>query len=153
MSEQLENNSPGSAQTEKPQYTRVSAYGLVTNRENQILLCRLSEKIPRWHGYWTLPGGGLDFGEDPKDAVVREVKEETGVTIRPTTVVAVDSIYDCSQSTDFHGVRILYNTQFMGGELQYEIDGTTDKCQWWSQEALDSLDLVDITKLARKLVF
>ncbi|MEL6940020.1 MAG: hypothetical protein AAFO84_12580 [Cyanobacteria bacterium J06598_1] len=43
----------------KSQHTRVSAYGLVTDHENRILLCRLSREIPRWEGYWTLPGGGL----------------------------------------------------------------------------------------------
>ncbi|MGD1899573.1 MAG: NUDIX hydrolase [Phormidesmis sp.] len=138
---------------EKPQYTRVSAYGLITDNQNRILLCRISKALPRWQGYWTLPGGGLDFGEDPRDAVVREVEEETGVTIKPTTVATISSIYDCSQETDFHGIRILYHTQLMGGELRYEAEGTTDKCQWWPRQALDGLDLVDITQLAVQIVF
>jgi len=45
----------------KSQKTRVASYALITH-ENQILLCRISNKIPKWGSYWTLPGGGIDFG-------------------------------------------------------------------------------------------
>jgi len=61
--------------------TRVSAYGLL-RRDDQMLLCRLSERVGMNPGCWTLPGGGLDFGEDPEDAVVREFKEETGLLVK-----------------------------------------------------------------------
>ena len=137
----------------KPQYTRVSAYGLITDSARRLLLCRISKALPCWQGYWTLPGGGLDFGEDPKDAVVREVEEETGMLIAPKQIATIDSIHDCSIDTDFHGIRILYHADLIGGTLRDEQDGTTDKCQWWAQQALASLDLVDIAQLAVKIVF
>jgi len=137
----------------KSQYTRVSAYGLVTDSNSRILLGRLSKAIPRWTGYWTLPGGGLNFGEDAKDAVVREVEEETGMIVAPKQVATVNCIYDCSQEKDFHGIRILYHTELLGGELRPELAGTTDHCQWWTQQELEHLKLVDITQLAVKIVF
>ena len=137
----------------KPQYTRVSAYGLITDSNNRILLCRLSKALPRWEGYWTLPGGGLEFGESPEDAVVREVEEETGLIVIPNQVAAVDSICDRTQATDFHGIRILYHAKQIGGALRYEQAGSTDRCQWWHQHELEALKLVDITQLAIQIIF
>ena len=41
-------------------------------------------------GAWSLPGGLIDAGEQPQDAVVREVREETGLDIEPGSVMATD---------------------------------------------------------------
>jgi ADP-ribose pyrophosphatase YjhB (NUDIX family) len=68
----------------KAPVTRVAAYGLL-QRENKLLLCRLSQHVGLHPGHWTLPGGGLDFGEDPEQAVVREFAEETGLAINVAT--------------------------------------------------------------------
>ena len=56
---------------------RVAAYAVII-RDGQILLSKIAPHISA-DGLWTLPGGGLDHGEDPRDAVVREVHEETGL--------------------------------------------------------------------------
>ncbi|MEO1088763.1 MAG: NUDIX domain-containing protein, partial [Acidobacteriota bacterium] len=51
--------------------TRLAAYAVIVE-DNRLLLCRISPQIPAHAGKWTLPGGGLDFGETPEAAVVRE---------------------------------------------------------------------------------
>ena len=151
--------------TPKPQRTRVAAYGLVTERDlserdkgsmqadQRILLCRISPALPRWVGQWTLPGGGIDFGEDPKDAMVREVEEETGLIVVPKQIATIDSLYADDPHEEFHGVRILYHAEVTGGALRDEVDGTTDQCRWWTRSQLESLELVDIAQLAVSIIF
>ena len=63
-----------------PKRQRVAAYAVIL-RDGEILLSRLAESVTP-DELWTLPGGGLDHGEDPRDAVVREIREETGLAIR-----------------------------------------------------------------------
>lgn len=133
--------------------TRVSSYGLVRKSE-RLLLCRVSAVLPRWKGQWTLPGGGVDFGEHPDDAMVREVMEETGVHVKPRSILTVDSLHDDSQDdADFHGIRLIYSADYLGGELRYETDGTTDYCQWCSREEIRKLPLVDIAVVGVRISF
>ena len=64
-----------------PRRQRVAAYAVIV-RDERILLSRLADRISAQE-LWTLPGGGLDHGEDPRDAVIREIREETGLEIEP----------------------------------------------------------------------
>jgi 8-oxo-dGTP pyrophosphatase MutT (NUDIX family) len=54
---------------------RISTKALVFNGENKILF------IKERNGYWGLPGGGLDYGEEPYDGLKREIKEEMGLEV------------------------------------------------------------------------
>jgi|TARA_B100000315_G_scaffold253274_1_gene291758 ADP-ribose pyrophosphatase YjhB (NUDIX family) len=132
--------------------TRIGAYGVVTG-EDRILLCRISDQVPEFAGVWTLPGGGLNFGEDPADGMVREVFEETGLTVRPLSVAGVDSISGDLPDRSYHSIRIIYHTEVLGGTLTNEIDGTTDMCKWFSEEEARELNLVGLVRDALPLVF
>lgn len=101
----------------KPQRLRVSAYALLHDA-SRILLCRISKELPRLASSWTLPGGGLNFGETPEDAVIREVEEETGFRIEVRSIATIDSIFDTSGVEDFHGIRIIYQAVITGGHLR-----------------------------------
>lgn len=125
---------------------RVSAYAIVSD-SSRILLCRISEELPRWEGLWTLPGGGLNFGESPEEAVVREVREETGLIVVPKSVVAIDSFRETSEEEDFHGIRIIYLVDVVGGSLKDEISGTTDCCQWHQLQSSSPAQMVGLAEL------
>ncbi len=127
----------------KRQLTRVAAYGLIT-RERQILLCRLSPQLRECAGMWTLPGGGLEFGEAPADAMVREVREETGLTVVPGQVAGIDSIVIEQGDTAHHGIRIIFSVESFNGSLREESDGTTDTCAWFWFDEAERLPLVEL---------
>lgn len=102
---------------------------------------------------WTLPGGGMDHGEDPYDTVVREVDEETGYAVEPVALLGVDTVRRISErrrgraSTDLQSLRIMYEGRITGGELRFEVDGSTDMAAWHPLDevlALDRVDTVDV---------
>src|SRR3954464_13863883 len=65
------------------QTPKVDVRGVVFRHEDQVLLVR--EKIDG--GKWTLPGGWADIGCTPFEVAVKEVKEETGVIVRPVRLL------------------------------------------------------------------
>lgn len=125
------------------EHTRVAAYGLIIN-DDAMVLCRISRLMPQWAGWWTLPGGGLDFGEDPADAMVREVLEETGLIVEPAGIAGIDSVHLVDGGRAFHGIRIIYWATLVGGQLTHEENGSTDRCAWVLMREIEDLQLVDL---------
>lgn len=119
--------------------SRAAAYALV-RRDHAVLLVRTSASSDA-PGQWWLPGGGLEFGEDPADAVLRELYEETGLHGRVTGLLTVLSDVRQRPGHDqrVHSLRICYAVEVVGGELSAEVDGTTDLPQW--VDASHALDL------------
>ena len=55
----------------------------------EALMIQRGANPPEWKGKWAFPGGFVDVGEDPLDAVLRELREETGVYGRNPTLLSV----------------------------------------------------------------
>jgi ADP-ribose pyrophosphatase YjhB (NUDIX family) len=90
----------------------VAAYAVIV-RDERILLSRLAPWISASE-QWTLPGGGLDHGEDPRDAVVREIREETGLDAVVGEQARVYSAHQArmrrdGRRSDYHALRIVYD--------------------------------------------
>lgn len=64
----------------------VPAVSGVVLDDERILLIQRSD-----NGKWALPGGGIEIGESVRDALVREVREETGIEVEVTGIVGVYS--------------------------------------------------------------
>src|SRR4051812_26399058 len=95
---------------------RIAAYGLCRDGEGRTLMVRASQLAAR-PGDWWLPGGGIDHGEHPADAVVREVAEETGFKVVVTSLHSVlsDVFARPDRGTEVHSDRLVYNLTLIGG--------------------------------------
>lgn len=125
---------------------RLAAYGLAargTGAGAEILLTRISS-LGHHAGRWTLPGGGVDHGESPADAVAREFDEETGLQVSVGAVVDVHDTHFVGTaphggSEDYHGVHLVYAVEIDQGDgcadaapelAGTEAGGTTDLAAW-----------------------
>ena len=111
-----------------------------------MVLCRLTLGTTTQAGKWTLPGGGIEFGEDPEETMVREVLEETGLQVRPTGLAGVDSHAFENSDGLMHAIRILYHTEIVGGALANERDGSTDQAAWVTAARAAELELVELAE-------
>ncbi|MBH2007416.1 NUDIX domain-containing protein [Candidatus Saccharibacteria bacterium] len=92
---------------------RPATYGIVI-KNNKVLMSK------QFDDKYTLPGGGVNLGEDLKTAVVREVKEETGLDVNDPRVVGVEnSFFHAAHGSkeSYHSVLIYYSCILQGGEL------------------------------------
>ena len=115
--------------------------------DGKVLLVMRANEPAR--GKWGLPGGVVELGERVDDAVIREVKEETGLNVRPIRMLTVyDSIVrDEEQKVRFHYVLV---------EMLCEVDHGSPEALSDALDVrwvpLDELDSVDLTSGAKRLL-
>lgn len=136
-----------------PDRTRVAAYALCVDEAGKILLCRMAPSVLPGD-VWTLPGGGIRFGESPEIAVLRELDEETGQGGEIIRLVEVnDRVLQLeSRPGTVHAIRIVYEVRVTGGQLREESGGTTDACSWFTIEEAERLNLNDLARRAIDLL-
>ena len=125
--------------TQRLRTQRLGAYAVVFHADERgdlMLLTRISTTgYPS--GHWTLPGGGVDHGESPYDAVRRELHEETGLRASAIRLVDVHDVHEVEEGRDdryedYHGVHLLFAAQVDVDEPLEVIDvgGSTDLAEW-----------------------
>jgi 8-oxo-dGTP diphosphatase len=119
-----------------PKRQRIAAYAVIL-RDDHILLTRLSERLTQ-DELWTLPGGGIEHGEDPRAAAVREVHEETGLIAEVGRTAHVYSIHHPNtwrqgKRVDAFSLRIVYDGWVPVDAPEphvVEVDGSTSEAAW-----------------------
>lgn len=89
--------------------------GAIIKKDEKVLLIKRGNEP--FNSYWCLPGGHIDYGETAKQAVIREVKEETGLTIKPVFFSYRDEIYP---DINWHGEVLIFHGKAEGKEA---VDG------------------------------
>jgi ADP-ribose pyrophosphatase YjhB (NUDIX family) len=140
-----------------PRVQRVASYVICLDAHSRLLLCRLTDVTNR-PGSWTLPGGGVEFGEHPEVAALRELGEETGLQGKLGELLCVDSVAgpvrdDEGALIEMHRIRFVYRAEVTGGELRHEIGGSSDRARWFARDELDTIDLVEVGALGARLAW
>ena len=123
--------------------------GAVVVHEGRVLLVRRGHEPLM--GQWSLPGGLLELGESLAEGVVREVAEETGLTVEPVELVELlDRIHREGERVRYHYVIADYLCRVVGGMLKAASDA--DEVRWvepaeWESNSNLALDTVTVRVL------
>jgi len=121
---------------------RPSAYGIVIKDDKVLLSKQFGDK-------YDLPGGGVDLGEDVKAAVIREVKEETGLVVSKPKLLGMENNFFHSahgNKKSYHSILIYYSCTLVGGELSTDGFDEEEKkyaeiAEWIPLNTLDDIKL------------
>ena len=132
-------------QREFPESPLVGVGAVIVDRGRVLLVRRGQEPLK---GKWSLPGGLLELGESLAVGVVREVKEETGLTVETIELVELlDRIHRDGERVRYHYVIADYLCRVAGGELKAASDADAvrwvERAEWNSHSAL-KLDPVTV---------
>ncbi len=139
---------------------REAARVILLDEDDRVLLIRGHDVDQPDRSWWFTVGGGIDDGEDPLSAAVREVREETGIVLEASDVVGPvftrSAIFDfyaehCRQDEVLYLARVpatAFDVIDRAGWTELELD-VIDELRWWS---LDDLEAVQIEVFPDSLV-
>lgn len=119
---------------------RIGVYG-VALRGGRLLLTQLVASRDRDVGRWTLPGGGMEFGETPRETLLREFYEETGLTPEIGDVLDVVSYLP---RPELQVIQMIFEVEAQGEPRVMEIDGSTVDAAWVPTDSVASMPTVPL---------
>jgi ADP-ribose pyrophosphatase YjhB (NUDIX family) len=125
-------------QREFPSAPLVGVGAVIVDAGRVLLVRRGTEPLK---GHWSLPGGLVELGEELLGAVVREVREETGLVVEPVELIELlDRIHREADRVRYHYVIADYLCRVTGGKLQAASDADAvrwvERTEWNSHSAL-----------------
>jgi mutator protein MutT len=123
--------------------------GAVIVDEGRVLLARRGHEPMK--GHWTLPGGLLELGESLTEGVVREVREETGLTVEVLQLIELlDRIHSQETRVRYHYVIADYLCRVTGGALQAASDA--DAVRWVEREEWNGAGALQIDPITARVI-
>jgi len=116
-------------------------------RDGRILMVR-----ERSDGLWTLPGGWAEINQSPSDAIVKEIREESGFEARTTKLAAVFDRRRHAHPPSFHHIyKFFFLCELTGGSASHSIE--TDGVDFFAEEALPPLSVQRVTAAQIQTMF
>ena len=125
----------------KREYPKTPLVGVGAIIIEQGLVALVRRGHPPLEGKWSIPGGVLEVGETLRKAVVREAREETGLTIEPGELLGVFErvLPDEQGKFRYHYVLIDFLCHPTGGDLKAGSDAAD--VRWFTRDELPALNL------------
>lgn len=117
---------------------RFSQKAFVFRDDNAFLTLRRTKEAPTHPLHWDLPGGAIERGEDPTAAALREIKEESGLSVINLTMFDVASNIN---EFDEYWVTLAYTAHTK--EQTVHISWEHDKYEWITLDAFITRDIPD----------
>ena len=114
----------------------ISMKAVVFNTEGEMLTLFRTETAPTRPNTWDLPGGDLDFGEDPNTAITREIEEETGLNVTDLKIFDVEA--HIIKEENIHWVTLGYRCVALSTEVVLSEEHNAYK--WVTKEEFLSLE-------------
>ena len=139
------------------EWRRAAAYVVCRDDLGRLLLTRFVSPVNPDSGKWTMPGGGMEWGESPEATAARELEEETGLKARIGPVLGVFSRW-VTERESVHGgtghvIGIVYDGTDLVGQIRTDFDeGTTDAARWFTIREIRDLPHVDLVDYVLGLI-
>lgn len=118
-------------------YIGVGCGAFIVNEKNDVLLMKRGQQCKNFQGYWSLPGGALEYNERFHDGVKREIFEELGIHIEIIQLLCVTD--DIMPEEKQHWVTPQYLSKIIGGTLEIKEPTKCDALQWFSLDHVPAL--------------
>jgi len=119
-----------------------SQKAILLNNEGKLLTIRRTKTAPVRPLHWDLPGGDLDFGEDPMQGMIREIKEETGLDVKNVEPFDIEAHIN---SDGVFWITVAYRVENVSGDLALSYEH--DQYKWVTPD--EFLQLKSADKLQR----
>lgn len=131
----------------------MAAYGWI-ERDGLVLLSKIAPGYAG-AGRWTLPGGGVDWGEHPEQTMRRELQEETGLTGTIEEQLGIGSErFEPSRFNGYtavHAVRLIFRVSASGAPQVMEVAGSTIEVAWLPLASVRDLPIAPLVELGLEL--